>query len=123
MSYEKWEYLSTFMEARANSKEIKEFIKQEFDIKKPARYAPESMIPELNRLGEDGWELVHMEPVARVGSKGDVRFENDRWSNTYFCVFKRRKEGSVMPVLPMTYAAPEEPSYPPPGIPMPTADE
>jgi hypothetical protein len=88
---EKWEYLTCFLEARVKTKETKEFLEKRFNQKRPARYAPESMIPELNKLGDEGWELVHMEPVAAVGGKGDVRFDNGRWSNHYFCVLKRRK--------------------------------
>lgn len=88
---ERWEYLTKFVEANAGDKEIREFVKKTFDVKKPPRYTPESMIPELNKLGDDGWELVHMEPVAGVGGKGDVRFESGKWSNVYFCVFKRMK--------------------------------
>ena len=51
------------------------------------------MMPELDKLGDQGWELVHMEPVAKVGSKGDVMVggESSNWSNAYFCVLKRRK--------------------------------
>jgi hypothetical protein len=56
------------------------------------------MIPQLNKLGKEGWELVHMEPVPRVGGKEDVQFDQYSWSNTYFCVFKRREPGSSMPV-------------------------
>jgi hypothetical protein len=54
------------------------------------------MIPELNSLGDQGWEMVHMEPIGAVGKKGDVGFiagdAMARWSNSYFCVFKRQKE-------------------------------
>jgi hypothetical protein len=56
------------------------------------------MAPILNKLGEDGWELVHMEPVSAVGSNGDVGFQHGgsasftTWSNVYFCVFKRKIE-------------------------------
>lgn len=54
------------------------------------------MIPELNSLGDQGWEMVHMEPIGTVGKKGDVGFiagdAMARWSNSYFCVFKRQKE-------------------------------
>ncbi len=125
--YEQWEYLTKFVEANAK-KEIKQYLKERWpeEMKKPAKYTPESMIPELNRLGEEGWELINMEPVARVGGKGDVRFENDRWSNVYFCVFKRRKAGA-MPVLPVGYpqqqqAAPQQPASPtPPGTPNPSS--
>ena len=54
------------------------------------------MIPELDQLGGEGWELVHMEPVGGVGKKGDVSFTRGYgsmtvWSSAYFCVFKRRK--------------------------------
>ncbi|GAB5491561.1 MAG: hypothetical protein Phog2KO_17760 [Phototrophicaceae bacterium] len=85
---EKWEYISTFLEANAKDKQIKEFIQQTFD-KKAKRHSPEAMIPELNKLGADGWELVHMEPVPKVGGKQDIQFDPYKWSNSYFCVFKR----------------------------------
>ena len=50
------------------------------------------MIPELNTLGEQGWELVHMQPLERVGKTGDVRMgDGGNWTNVYFCVFKRRR--------------------------------
>ncbi len=32
----------------------------------------ESLMPQLDKLGLEGWELVHMEPVPRVGKKGNV---------------------------------------------------
>lgn len=51
------------------------------------------MMPELDKLGEEGWELIHMEPVARVGGKGDILFPaGPHWTNRYFCVFKRLKQ-------------------------------
>jgi hypothetical protein len=47
-----------------------------------------------------------MEPVARVGGKEDILFDADyRWSSTYFCVLKRRKPGSWIPVA--SYRPPE----------------
>lgn len=91
MAVEKWEYLTHFFKAHVKNKETREFIKQEFEMKRPPRYTPEALIPQLNELGDEGWELIHMEPVAAVGGKGDVRFDSGYWSNTYFCVFKRRK--------------------------------
>src|SRR5689334_5077950 len=96
---EKWEYMTRFFEASASKKEIRSYIKETF-AKKARRYSPEAMIPDLNKLGEEGWEIIHMEPVARVGGKEDVLFDADyRWSNTYFCVLKRRKPGSFLPVM------------------------
>lgn len=90
---DQWEYLPIFVEANARDKEIKSFLQERIpDLKKPPRYMSESMIPKLNELGAQGWELVHMEPVAGVGKKGDVLFDGGlQWSNVYFCVFKRRR--------------------------------
>ncbi len=105
---EQWEYLTLFVEARAATKEARQFIKDNFD-KKPKRHSPEAMIPELNQLGEIGWELVHMEPVPRVGGKEDIQFDRFSWSNKYFCVFKRRKNGAV----PVRVAQPAQTN--PPG--------
>jgi hypothetical protein len=93
---DQFEYFTTFLSAEAKTKEIKEWLKtRNPKVKNPPRFSPEAMIPELNALGTDGWELVTMTPIAGVGKKGDVRFlgEESRWSNTYFCVFKRRKPG------------------------------
>lgn len=100
---EKWEYLTTFFEAKATDKDVRNYLKENFDVKRPKRFAPEAMIPALNELGDEGWELIHMEPIAGVGGKGDVKHEGGRWSNYYFCVFKRRKPGSATPVLPVAY--------------------
>jgi hypothetical protein len=94
---EQWEYLTIFLEASAKQKEVKDFIQNTFNKKAKAN-SPESMIPQLNEYGRQGWELVHMEPVPRVGGNEDVQFDQFNWSNTYFCVFKRREPGTSVPV-------------------------
>lgn len=94
---EQWEYLTIFLEASAKKKELKDFIQNTFNKKAKAN-SPESMIPQLNEYGRQGWELVHMEPVPRVGGKEDIQFDQTNWSNTYFCVFKRREPGTSVPV-------------------------
>lgn len=91
---EQYEYLTTFIVAEAKTKDVKEYLKQQKpEVKNPPRFTPESMMPQLNALGAQGWELVSMTPVAGVGKQGNIRFVGDesRWSNSYFCVFKRRK--------------------------------
>jgi hypothetical protein len=90
---EQWEYLSKFIRASAKSNEVKEFLMQMWPAwKNPPEYTPEAMIPELNTLGEQGWELMHIQPIEKVGDKGDIRIgDNGSWTNAYFCVFKRRK--------------------------------
>lgn len=97
---EQWEYLTTFVEAKASSKDIKNYIKENFD-KKPRKHSPEAMIPDLNKLGAEGWELINMEPVAQVGGKEDILMagEGRKWTSVYFCVFKRRMPDSAMPVV------------------------
>jgi hypothetical protein len=91
---ERWEYQTRFMEAKARKREVKRYIRNVFG-KRAKRYSPESLIPELNALGDAGWEVIHMEPVPRVGGKEDFRFFGDNWSNTYFVVLKRRKTGEA----------------------------
>jgi hypothetical protein len=91
---EKWEYYTTFLYADAEKHQ--DFLQQKWPDRKAPKFTPEAMIPELDELGEQGWELVHMEPVGGVGNKGDVSFLRGYgtmtvWSNTYFCVFKRPK--------------------------------
>ncbi|MDX1991328.1 MAG: hypothetical protein SF029_03005 [bacterium] len=127
----KWEYLTKFCEANAKDKHTRDFLKQNFSVKRPPAFTPESMIPELNALGEDGWELVHMEPVARVGSNGDVLFDGSgsHWSNIYFCVFKRQKAEPEVKVEPPQETPAEIPMLasqilPPPDRPiLPPGDE
>jgi hypothetical protein len=89
----KWEYLTTFLRADATAVRSSDYLKTGSLDPPAARYAPETLIPALDELGESGWELVHMEPVAGVGKNGDVCFTGVayQWSNAYFCVLKRRK--------------------------------
>ena len=86
---EKWEYHTTFL--YADSEHRREFLEGRWPEWRPPRYAAESMIPDLDQLGAEGWELVHMEPVCGVGKNGDVKFTLGACSNAYFCVFKRRR--------------------------------
>ena len=103
---EQWEYLTCFLQAEVSSKETKEFIEERFK-KRARRYSPESLIPELNQLGAAGWELIHMEPVQRVGKQDDVLTGGSYvWSSSYFCVFKRRLPGAAVPTVALMPAAP-----------------
>ncbi len=101
---EQWEYLPTYIEANAKKKEIREYLIQNIPgLKRPHRYMVEAIMPELNAYGEQGWELIHMEPVGRVAKNGRVLLGAAwRWSNVYFCVFKRRKHGTAPAVMPIT---------------------
>ena len=88
-----WEYMTTFLQADARLEEA--FLLEMRDWKEGIpQHTPESLIPRLNALGEQGWEVVHMQPV-RVGTKGDIALSDNYggtgWSYTYFSVFKRPK--------------------------------
>lgn len=88
-----WEYMTTFLEAEARYEE--DFLRQLSDWKSGIPvYTPESLIPRLNAYGEQGWELIHMEPVG-VGNNRDVIVADNSgtrfWTHTYFGVFKRAK--------------------------------
>lgn len=90
-----WEYMTTFLEAEARYEE--DFLRQLSDWKNGIPiYTPESLIPRLNAYGEQGWELIHMQPVG-VGNNADVLAQDGSgsrtWTHTYFGVFKRAKGG------------------------------
>ncbi len=86
---EKWEYFTTFI--GANAEKVLQEVKK--TRKNAGKYAPEAMAPSLNSFGEQGWELVHMQPVF-IGDNDDVLIDGSSvrtWTPWYFCVFKRRK--------------------------------
>jgi len=95
MESTRWEYLTRFLYASIENEGAEALLRDRWPGWKPKKYSPETMIPELNELGDEGWELVHMQPVGAVGSNRDVGFvageAMPRWSNSYFCVFKRRR--------------------------------
>jgi hypothetical protein len=88
-----WEYYTTFLAAEVNTQK-RALVDMFPDIHAAPKYDPRALIPELDSLGQDGWELVHMEPVI-TGGNGDVCVGTTEgtsarpWTNTYFCVFKR----------------------------------
>ena len=89
---EKWEYWTGVLYANIENPGVREFLQRRWPDWKPEKFVPQAMIPELNTFGEKGWELVHMQPVAGVGASADIHFQGQayKWSNAYFCVFKRR---------------------------------
>lgn len=91
----RWEYLTIFIQAEAKFE--MDFLLSYSDWKGGVpRNTPEAMIPRLNALGEQGWELITMQPVV-VGDNRDVMVSDSgggsrNWTSTYFCVFKRAVE-------------------------------
>lgn len=94
---ERWEYLTTVLTADAETAEARDYLQGRYSGRSFPKYAPESLIPELNRLGNEGWELVSLEPVF-VGKNGDLMMPTGQqlgpgttyYTRQYLGVFKRR---------------------------------
>ncbi len=87
-----WEYYTEYITAYV--KPEMDFMQQFYPKGKIPKYAVQAILPRLNALGQQGWELVQMTPVI-LGANGDVEVhggESRVWSNIYQCVFKRRKK-------------------------------
>ncbi len=72
----RWEYWSGILDAEPWRK-----IKDDYEETQLPRYSPQWLMPKLDSLGDEGWELVHMEPVVIDTMR--------TWTHSYFCVFKR----------------------------------
>ena len=55
-------------------------------------YTPYALQPQLDTFGEQGWELVTMQPAV-IGYNGDVLISGRErtWATEYLCTFKKRK--------------------------------
>jgi len=88
---EQWEHHIEYIHADADRQRA--FLQELHPGRSFPIYAVQATLPRLNELGEQGWELVQMQPVF-VGDNGDILITGGdwkRWTSTYFCVFKRRK--------------------------------
>jgi hypothetical protein len=92
----KWEYLTIFVKTDARrGTDGRSYIEERWPDKGNYKYMPEAMLPELNILGQEGWEQIHIQPVQKIGLNADVGFVHSgnmpetTWSGSYFCVFKR----------------------------------
>ncbi|MBM3127471.1 MAG: hypothetical protein FJ009_02410 [Chloroflexi bacterium] len=100
---QKWEYLTMFL--HADTKTQLEELKRRFPTEKTfVQFSPRSLIPSLDKLGEEGWELISMQPVY-TGERGDLLLfqqyatlpavQHNPWTHTYLCTFKRPKESTT----------------------------
>ena len=71
---------------------LDDFVQQFYVDTRVPKYAVQALLPRLNELGEDGWELVHLQPV-KVSFEGNILLQAHNqalYTNTYLCAFKRR---------------------------------
>jgi hypothetical protein len=88
--HERWEHLIVLLEANAEKQQT--YLEQKWPGRQFPPYTPQALIPRLDYYGDQGWELVAMQPVI-MGDNGDILITTDfrHWSNQYLCTFKRRK--------------------------------
>jgi len=87
----RWEYLTTILEADMKNVDTIT-VTGDWETAEAPAHSPEAMMPQMDKLGAKGWELVHMEPVY-AGKKNDIMLHEGggsrRWTSRYFCAFKR----------------------------------
>lgn len=91
---QQWEYITVILEA--NAEREAEFLHQYRDWKSGMPdFTVEALMPRLNALGEQGWELVSLTPQF-IGGRGDILMHDSgsggrSWTSKYLGVFKRAK--------------------------------
>lgn len=85
---EQWEYFTTVIEA--NTDVVPVPVMDEIPFADHPVHSSYTLIPQLNKYGEKGWELVAIQAVIQ-GKKHDVVIPSaGYWGEHYFCTFKRR---------------------------------
>lgn len=85
---ERWQYKTAVLAADISNDGAQATIGDLFPGRQPPKHTPETLMPLLNEFGEDGWELVSLEPIVMVE---DHRVTTSGRTNLYLAVFKRRK--------------------------------
>ena len=114
----RWEYRTVVYYAKAHEPEAKAYLRSLWPEWEPPRSAPQALIPKLNEIGSRGWELVSIQPVyidedanvlvhggpnapddaitgmikAKARIPSGAGSEPTRYTNAYFCAFKRQVE-------------------------------
>lgn len=86
---QKWEYLTVLVDSKVDTSQVR---KDDLG-RKTFQFNPIGLLPVLNPLGADGWELISAHPYS-VGENDDVLTHQaiKIFTHTYLCVFKRPVE-------------------------------
>lgn len=93
---ERWEYLVRVFELDKEDEVVVDYVTREYpDIswKEMPKHDPLTLEAWLNKCGEEGWELIAMEPADKQGKKGEIGLTYQSATYTYrrifLCVFRR----------------------------------
>ncbi len=83
-----WEHLVVYLEADAQQQML--ILQHKWPGQTFPPYAAQALMPLLDFFGQQGWELVSIQPVI-VEDNGDVMVHGSygRGTHVYLCVFKR----------------------------------
>lgn len=92
----RWEYLVRVFTLDKDDEVAIDYVQREYpdrNWKELPKYDPLTLEAWLNRCGEEGWELVSLEPAEAQGKQGDIgrtySSGSYNWARYYLCVFKR----------------------------------
>lgn len=92
----RWEYLVRVFSLDKEDEVAVDYVQGEYPDrtwKELPKYDPVTLEARLNCCGEEGWELMSLEPAEAQGKQGDIgRIYSPgayNWARFYLCVFKR----------------------------------
>ena len=92
----RWEYLTRVFVLDKEEEVVINYVQREYperDWKELPKFDLLALEAWLNKCGEEGWDLVRLEPVNDVGKNGDLGYiypdAYNTWRNKFLCVFKR----------------------------------
>lgn len=95
-----WQYLVRVFAADKEDEAVINYLQQEYperSWKELPKYDPLTLEAWLNVCGQEGWELVSVEPVEKLGANGDIGNiyppSTYSWRRSFLCVFKRPAGG------------------------------
>lgn len=95
---QKWKYSTVILYANLDDNDVKEYLQDRYgNIENWPQYSVKALEFTLQKYGEKGWELLHIEPV-NASKDGFIKSEHGgsvpsiTLSNSYFCVFKKPLE-------------------------------
>jgi len=90
---ERWEYHTAIPHAEVDRPGVREYLERRRAVGELVRHTPLVLIPEPDKLGAAGWELVSIQPVL-AGDNEDVfigsRGQTGGWRNASRCALRRR---------------------------------